>query len=302
MHKSTLYSGRKAISESTIGCSKIIHWPSGLAKFLPALICLPVAVPAFSAADPNLYYSSAVSYTIGDADLERTPVAINQFGTVWENSSVSISGSWGTATVSGAANFEDATLKLAMSGTSDRSYTSYGSSYAKINDRITIIGNLDEKIVGYIITNVHGSVAGTTDTDYWHSMSSASANIQTSNPFGGGVDNFSSIYSTSGYYNEILKVPFYVGGAGGINWLAFGAGLSMQFSGNWNIDFGNTMTFSIVLPDGYSYVSAGGLTFQPLNPATGGVPEPTSWAMMIVGFGLIGAVARAHKAFCLTLG
>jgi PEP-CTERM motif len=33
-----------------------------------------------------------------------------------------------------------------------------------------------------------------------------------------------------------------------------------------------------------------------MSPVTGGVPEPTSWAMLIAGFGLVGAASRRRSA------
>lgn len=37
------------------------------------------------------------------------------------------------------------------------------------------------------------------------------------------------------------------------------------------------------------------LTFKSVNPQTGGVPEPATWAMMIMGFGGIGATLRRRR-------
>ncbi|WP_188764074.1 PEPxxWA-CTERM sorting domain-containing protein, partial [Sandarakinorhabdus glacialis] len=37
-----------------------------------------------------------------------------------------------------------------------------------------------------------------------------------------------------------------------------------------------------------------------VGDAVGGVPEPATWGMMIVGFGLVGAAARRRKALAVT--
>jgi hypothetical protein len=37
-------------------------------------------------------------------------------------------------------------------------------------------------------------------------------------------------------------------------------------------------------------------TLAPLSPEGGAVPEPASWAMLIAGFGLVGASARRRRA------
>ena len=37
-----------------------------------------------------------------------------------------------------------------------------------------------------------------------------------------------------------------------------------------------------------------------VGDAVGGVPEPATWGMMIVGFGLVGAAARRRKALAAT--
>jgi hypothetical protein len=57
-------------------------------------------------------------------------------------------------------------------------------------------------------------------------------------------------------------------------------------------DFSHTGSVGFLLPEGISFTSASGVF---LVPPTGGVPEPASWAMLISGFGLVGAAARRRR-------
>jgi len=61
-------------------------------------------------------------------------------------------------------------------------------------------------------------------------------------------------------------------------------------------DFGNTTRFSLgAMPNGLSFTSASGVFLA--GTAVGGVPEPASWALLILGFGAIGVrLRRRHPA------
>jgi hypothetical protein len=63
------------------------------------------------------------------------------------------------------------------------------------------------------------------------------------------------------------------------------------------MDFSNTSTIGIQAPTGGSFTSSSGefLGFAQ-TPGTGVVPEPESWAMLIAGFGLVGAAMRRRRA------
>lgn len=64
---------------------------------------------------------------------------------------------------------------------------------------------------------------------------------------------------------------------------------------NARCDFGDTSAFAFgALPTGLSFTSASGV-FLAGDPAVGGVPEPATWATLIAGFGLIGAVQRRRR-------
>ena len=63
-------------------------------------------------------------------------------------------------------------------------------------------------------------------------------------------------------------------------------------------DFGHTSTFGFGgLPNGLSYTSQSGVFGVPM---TGGVPEAAVWAMMIAGFGMVGATSRRRQKVRVT--
>jgi hypothetical protein len=67
------------------------------------------------------------------------------------------------------------------------------------------------------------------------------------------------------------------------------AAIGAEASRGGTADFGHTMRFTWEVPDGVSYTSASG-SF--MNGVPSAVPEPATWAMMIVGVGLVGATLR----------
>ena len=48
--------------------------------------------------------------------------------------------------------------------------------------------------------------------------------------------------------------------------------------------------------DSIRQVRVGGVQNLVINPNTGGVPEPATWAMLLIGFGAIGATLRTRKS------
>ena len=69
-------------------------------------------------------------------------------------------------------------------------------------------------------------------------------------------------------------------------------------SGTGSCDLGNTARVRFgALPTGLSWTSQSGLFLSGLG--TGAVPEPASWAMLIAGFGLTGAMARRRRVRAL---
>jgi hypothetical protein len=66
--------------------------------------------------------------------------------------------------------------------------------------------------------------------------------------------------------------------------------IGVSFSGTAkSVDFGG----------GANFVAYDDITFGSATPG-GGVPEPASWAMLIAGFGMVGAAARRRKGVSVT--
>lgn len=75
--------------------------------------------------------------------------------------------------------------------------------------------------------------------------------------------------------------------------LYFYQSLSASANSGGMADFGHTMRFNWNLPTGVSYTSASGRFMS----GVAAVPEPSTWAMMISGFGMVGgAMRRARRA------
>ncbi len=78
--------------------------------------------------------------------------------------------------------------------------------------------------------------------------------------------------------------------------------LNLDCRGGSNCDFGHTGAFGFIgaLPEGLTIGSASGVFLTAQNPVPGGVPEPATWAMFILGFGTVGAAARRRRPAVVT--
>lgn len=106
--------------------------------------------------------------------------------------------------------------------------------------------------------------------------------------------NFNSAYfaafSPLNYNKELIGQPL----SNGFTYGSFGAGYGGP-SGDFNL-FGSTSG----APNGTFYfqlqTSNGSGDRLAVTSIAPGVPEPASWALMVAGFGLVGAAARRRKA------
>lgn len=92
-----------------------------------------------------------------------------------------------------------------------------------------------------------------------------------------------------GYVEGLLRATIVI--PTGETSLGISADLQLDCASGSSCLFGNTSTFRFgALPAGLSWTSQSGKFLAAV--AAPGVPEPASWAMMICGFGLAGAMAR----------
>lgn len=105
--------------------------------------------------------------------------------------------------------------------------------------------------------------------------------------------DFSVLTNTNGIGSIIrttISVPT------GLTSLGFKTYLNMSARSAASADFGNTARFSVgPLATGLSFTSASGVFLQGLTQP-GAVPESSTWAMMLAGFGLVGAAIRRRSA------
>ena len=60
-------------------------------------------------------------------------------------------------------------------------------------------------------------------------------------------------------------------------------------------DYSHTAKLGLVLPNGVSFTSDSGVFLADAGPGAGGVPEPAAWALMLLGFGVTGALIRQRR-------
>lgn len=75
-----------------------------------------------------------------------------------------------------------------------------------------------------------------------------------------------------------------------------GSFLETRAGNGGTADYSHTARIGIEVPEGVAYTSASGAFL------TGGIPEPHTWALLVLGMGLIGSAMRAHKRAEFTPG
>jgi hypothetical protein len=119
--------------------------------------------------------------------------------------------------------------------------------------------------------------------------------------FFGAPDNLTTDYVLSRTYDPtsgllVSDITAFLAIPTGASRLGFDLKLNLDCSGaGSSCDFSHTSTFGFgALPTGLTFSSESG-AFLVGNPVGDAVPEPATWAMMIVGFGVIGGSTRYRR-------
>ena len=120
----------------------------------------------------------------------------------------------------------------------------------------------------------------------------------------GGSDDFQAGFT---FGSSTFLTSYFVGGAFGnstfgINFNVSGLGVAASTSGNavqtyvFGFTAGQAGTFSARLSSINSNDNVGAIADNLNLSSTGAVPEPATWAMMILGFGAAGSMIRRRRA------
>jgi hypothetical protein len=96
----------------------------------------------------------------------------------------------------------------------------------------------------------------------------------------------------NGFYGGVFRTTWVI--PTGRTSIGYRSYLDLLCFGDRQCNFGSTASTRFgALPDGLTYSSASGVFLTGLS--AGGVPEPATWAMMILGFGVIGGAMRRRR-------
>lgn len=98
-----------------------------------------------------------------------------------------------------------------------------------------------------------------------------------------GLTEFTGVYALSGV-SQSLGISNYLSG---------------YTSTGGSFAYGNTSALSFVLPTNVTFTSASGVFLSGLQQTA--VPEPATWGMMLLGFGLVGSTMRRRNATCVSV-
>jgi hypothetical protein len=250
---------------------------------------------ANSASFSNSISSMTTSSNLADGTLHAYAVTGAEGGDV-----ISSSQSFSMARISDVITFNNtsgAALNLGVGYTYDGQFIGSFGNGAWF-DSATILFALGSPDNSIVYANSGQRIFGTEQTDM-----DASGVFNHRPDFGGTAADFSySAFGTPGNglfgggTSTFISIPT------GTSQLGFSLTLAMQCRvANTICDFANTSTFAFAsLPTGLSYTSDSGVLFSALNQGAGAVPEPATWAMMLLGFGLLGAAQRSRSVGRIT--
>lgn len=140
-------------------------------------------------------------------------------------------------------------------------------------------------------TNVYGSGGSANGLGaFFRFINSSTGNGMIINDLNfSNTSNF-NLLRQSGFHSFVYEADVIVNE---INRFRVDSQLFVGLNGSGSMDYGNTSYFNLQLPDGVTLISSSGVLLS--NPISS-VPEPASWAMLIVGFSVVGIAARRRKA------
>ena len=214
-----------------------------------------------------------------------------------------------TASFAGSsANLADATVRAFGNST----LGAQGSAFARWDDRLNFtnttgveqfirvywtvegVASFDPESVGGVSSAFEISArnqSGSSNGGFYYGLSpQGQLETRTQN----AAPNFESNFTVRDLGGVSREFSSLFGVGAGLSAVDILAQLSVDARQGSTADFGNTGKFRFgALPDGVSFTSDSGVFATiPNIGGVGGVPEPATWALMILGFGAIGAAMR----------
>jgi hypothetical protein len=204
------------------------------------------------------------------------------------------SGTWGVGSFpTGAQTFNGTPFTIA----SDTSGARYASAYLNSTSTITIATDIVRATNAYSLINT-----------IWGQLGPYSYLSLTFNGSAGATQTFDLVggddirdFNNYAYTNTI-------NGTTTINAVTVDSGAHRLDEQLYTLDAAfltqdlTSITMTDTGADGFSRGALTGLTIASADAPAGAVPEPASWAMMVGGFGVIGAVTRRRKRIVVSLG